>query len=235
MASTRLPGKPLADICGKPMVQWVYERASAAARVNEVIVATPDREIADAVRSFGGRAVMTSPDHRSGTDRLAEAASAFADDEIVLNVQGDEPLVHPEAIEALIDPLLADDPPEISSLMRRIEPVEASDPNLVKVVVDKHGRALYFSRSPIPFIRNDHPNLRVYGHVGLYGYQVRALKDFSRLEPTPLEIAESLEQLRALENGWRIQMIETDFRPLGVDTKKDLDNVRKLIRSVNRS
>ncbi|HOM70769.1 MAG TPA: NTP transferase domain-containing protein, partial [Armatimonadota bacterium] len=134
MASTRLPGKPLVDICGKPMIQRVYERAKSAARVSEVIVATPDKEIIEAVAAFGGKSVLTSPVHRSGTDRLAEAASELRDEDIVLNVQGDEPLLRPEAIDSLINPLLAPSPPEIASLMRRITTEEAQDPNLVKVV-----------------------------------------------------------------------------------------------------
>jgi len=230
MAATRLPGKPLAEICGKPMVQWVYERARSAKRVDEVLVATPDEEIADAVAAFDGRAVMTSPEHRSGTDRVAEAACELLDDEdIVLNVQGDEPLVPPEAIDHLVDPLLEADAPEMTSLMCRVGPDEATSPNLVKVVVDRRGRALYFSRSSIPFLRHEHAGVAIYGHIGLYGYSVKSLRSFSRLDPTPLELAESLEQLRALEHGWRVQMIETDFRPSGVDTEEDLGRVRRLL------
>ncbi|MEN6520940.1 MAG: 3-deoxy-manno-octulosonate cytidylyltransferase [Armatimonadota bacterium] len=229
MASTRLPGKPLADICGKPMIQRVYERAKSAARVSDVLVATPDNEVINTVTSFGGKAVMTSPDHRSGTDRLAEAASVLRDDDIVINVQGDEPLVPPDAIDQLIGPLLKTDAPEMTSLMRPVSRTEATDPNLVKVVADTSGKALYFSRSPIPYVRDEHPALKTYGHIGLYGYSVRALKEFSRLKPTPLEMAESLEQLRALESGWRIQMIETDFSPIGVDTEEDLIKVRMLL------
>ena len=230
MASTRLPGKPLADILGKPMIQRVYERARGAARVSEVIVATPDEEIIDAVADFGGRAVLTSDEHRSGTDRLAEAAQSLDDDDIVLNVQGDEPLIPSEAVESLIGPLLAKGAPEMVSLMRRITRDEAANPNLVKVVVDKSGKALYFSRSPIPYVRTESLNLTIYGHIGLYGYSVASLKAFSKLDPTPLEIAESLEQLRALENGWTIRMIETDFSPVGVDTEEDLINVRMVMR-----
>jgi 3-deoxy-manno-octulosonate cytidylyltransferase (CMP-KDO synthetase) len=229
MASTRLPRKPLADIRGKPMVQWVYERARNAPRVSDVFVATPDQEIADVVALFGGKAILTSPDHPSGTDRLAEAAESLRDEDIVLNVQGDEPLIPPEAIDSLIAPLLRDDTLEMTSLMHEITRDEAENPNLVKVVVDRTGRALYFSRSPIPYVRNGGPGLKTYGHIGLYGYSVRSLRAFSKLQPTPLEQAESLEQLRALENGWRIQMIETDFSPVGVDTEEDLRKVRELL------
>jgi 3-deoxy-manno-octulosonate cytidylyltransferase (CMP-KDO synthetase) len=229
MASTRLPGKPLVDIGGKPMIQHVYERAKSAARVSDVLVATCDQEIVEVVERFGGKAIMTSHEHKSGTDRLAEAASMLRDDDIVLNVQGDEPLIPPQAIDRLVEPLVSYDAPEMVSLMRLISREEAENPNLVKVVVDKAGRALYFSRSPIPYVRDEHSELKMYGHIGLYGYSVRMLREFSRLKPTPLERAESLEQLRALENGWRIQMIETDFSPIGVDTEEDLKNVRMLL------
>jgi 3-deoxy-manno-octulosonate cytidylyltransferase (CMP-KDO synthetase) len=229
MASTRLPRKPLADICGKPMIQHVYERARSASRVSEVIVATPDPEVIGAVESFGGQAVLTSDEHRSGTDRLAEAAQSLNDDDIVLNVQGDEPLIPSEAIDSLVGPMLAPDAPDMVSLMRRITGQAAQDPNLVKVVVDNTGKALYFSRAPIPYYRNETPSLATYGHIGLYGYSVASLRKFSRLDPTPLETAESLEQLRALENGWTIRMIETDFDPIGVDTPEDLERVRGLL------
>ncbi len=229
MASTRLPGKPLIDICGKPMIERVYDRAKRAARVIEVYVATPDKEIADVVTAFGGQVIMTSDTHRSGTDRLAEAAEGFAADDIIINVQGDEPLMPPDAIDDLITPLVARGAPEMASLMRRITPKEAQNPNLVKVVVDRIGMALYFSRTPIPCIRDEQPDLKFYGHIGVYGYTVEYLRKFSQLEPALLERTESLEQLRALENGWRIQMIETGFSPIGVDTEEDLRIVRMLL------
>lgn len=229
MASTRLPRKPLLDICGKPMIQWVYEKAKNAEGISDVFVATPDQEIIDAVEAFGGKAVITSIEHRSGTDRLAEAAETLGDDDVVINVQGDEPLIPSAAISSLVSPLMASDAPEMASLMRKITREEAENPNQVKVVVDCTGNALYFSRSPIPYVRNEEPNLVTYGHVGLYGYSVRALRAFSHLKPTPLEMAESLEQLRALENGWKIRMIETDFHPVGVDTEEDLIRVRELL------
>jgi 3-deoxy-manno-octulosonate cytidylyltransferase (CMP-KDO synthetase) len=231
MASTRLPGKPLADICGRTMIEWVYRRAASARGVDAVMVATPDVEIAEAVLGFGGRAVMTSDEHRSGTDRVAEAAAELEDEDIVVNVQGDEPMITPEAVESLIPPLESSDAPDITSLMRAVTPDEAADPNLVKVVVDLGCRALYFSRSMIPYLRNDVPGLRIWGHVGIYAYTVRALRAFSRLEPTPLETAESLEQLRAVENGWDIRMVETSFKPIGVDTEADLERVRRLFAS----
>jgi len=231
MASTRLPGKPLADICGKPMIEWVYRKSASARGIDDVLVATPDAEIAEAVSAFGGRAVMTSSEHRSGTDRVAEVADDLDDEDIVVNVQGDEPMITPESIESLIPPLENIDAPHITSLMRAISLDEAADPNLVKVVLDRVGNALYFSRSVIPYMRNSVPEIKIWGHVGIYGYTVRVLREFSRLEPTPLENAESLEQLRAIENGWRIRMIETSFKPIGVDTESDLEKVRNLFAS----
>jgi 3-deoxy-manno-octulosonate cytidylyltransferase (CMP-KDO synthetase) len=228
MAATRLPGKPLLDLCGKPIIQWVYERASQAELVDRVLVATPDAEIMRAVEAFGGTAVMTSPDHRSGTDRLAEVAAGI-EDGIVVNVQGDEPLIEPAAIDSLISAFGVRKDLGMASLMRRIRPEEAQDPNLVKVVTDRQGFALYFSRSPIPFVRRRENQPPIYGHIGLYAYTREILLGLSALSPTQLEMAESLEQLRALENGYRILMIETEFAPVGVDTLEDLEAVRKLV------
>jgi 3-deoxy-manno-octulosonate cytidylyltransferase (CMP-KDO synthetase) len=226
MAATRFPGKPLVDICGKPMVQWVYERASRAKSVSRVLVATCDQVIADAVRSFGGEAVMTSDTHRSGTDRLAEAAAGL-DADIIVNVQSDEPLIDPSAIDRAVAPLEKDPFLTMTSLMVRIDSEAAKDPNLVKVVVGLTGDALYFSRSPIPFER--HPGARIYGHVGLYAYAIGFLLHFAVLEPTPLEKAESLEQLRVIEHGYGIRMVEVKDRPLGVDTEDDLARVRAIM------
>lgn len=249
MAATRFPGKPLVDICGKPMVQWVYERASQAERVERVIVATCDQEIVDAVLAFGGEAVMTSDAHRSGTDRLAEAAAGL-DVDIVVNVQGDEPLIDPDSIDRSVEPLVSSPSPPVagacpehgrregrgegalmSSLMVPISPEAAQDPNLVKVVVDLTNHALYFSRSPIPYERNPLLGRAIYGHVGLYAYTKDFLLKYASLEPTPLEKAESLEQLRVLEHGYRIKMVEVADRPMGVDTEEDLERVRRVIRS----
>ncbi len=227
MAATRLPGKPLLDICGKPMIQWVYERAANAQLVDRVIVATPDAQIIEAVESFGGVAVMTSPDHRSGTDRLAEVA-ANLDDRAVVNVQGDEPLIEPDAIDALINGFLSSGA-EMASLMREISHEDAQNPNLVKVVTDLGKYAIYFSRAPIPYVRGNGYAMPIYGHVGLYAYTRDMLTRLANLPPTPLEKAESLEQLRALENGFKIFMVETGFSPAGVDTLEDLERVRSII------
>ncbi len=211
------------------MVQWVYERALKAQGISRVIVATCDREIIEAVEAFGGEAVMTSDQHRSGTDRLAEAA-ADLDVDAIVNVQGDEPLIDPASIEQALRPL-ADDPSEVmTSLMVPIDRESAQDPNLVKVVVSIDGHALYFSRAPIPFPRDGGAGL-YYGHVGLYAYTKQFLLKFASLPATPLEKLESLEQLRVLEHGYRIRMVEVASRPMGVDTPEDLARVRRRVLS----
>lgn len=230
MGATRFPGKPLIDLCGKPMIQWVYERASKARGVSDVMVATCDQEIIDAVTGFGGEAVMTSEAHRSGTDRLAEAA-ADLDADLIVNVQGDEPLIDPLSIEKALEPCALDSRVLMTSLMAPISPDLAKDPNLVKVVVTNDNYALYFSRSPIPYERKPLEDRPIYGHVGLYAYTKDFLLKFSSLEPTPLEKAESLEQLRVLEHGYRIKMVEVADRPLGVDTWGDLERVKLAIEN----
>ena len=229
MGATRFPGKPLIDLCGKPMIQWVYERASKAVGVSRVMVATCDQEIMDAVTGFGGEAVMTSPAHRSGTDRLAEAA-ANLDADVIVNVHGDEPLIDPISIERALEPCALDSGVLMTSLMAPIDRESAKDPNLVKVVVTTDNYALYFSRSPIPYERKPLEGRSIYGHVGLYAYTKDFLLKFASLQPTPLEKAESLEQLRVLEHGYRIKMVEVPDRPLGVDTWADLETVRYIIK-----
>jgi 3-deoxy-manno-octulosonate cytidylyltransferase (CMP-KDO synthetase) len=227
--ATRLPGKPLADIDGRPMIEHVCRRAASARGVDAVVVATDDDRIAVAVRRFGGVAAMTRSAHRTGTDRIAEVAANLPC-EIVLNVQGDEPLIDPSSIEAVIAPLLQDPMLEMSTACVVIsDPSQYHDPNVVKVVKDRAGRALYFSRSPIPFIRIPDPASRipVYKHLGLYGYRRNFLLKFATLAQTPLERAESLEQLRALEHGYRIHTVETQYDSIGVDTSEDLERVRR--------
>jgi 3-deoxy-manno-octulosonate cytidylyltransferase (CMP-KDO synthetase) len=242
--STRLPGKPLSDIHGRPMVQWVYECARRARRVDHVLVATDDRRVADAVARFGGDAVMTSTSHRSGTDRLAEAARG-TDAEIVVNVQGDEPMLDPSLVDAVVEPLLEDAALPMATVslpLRRLE--EMLSPGVVKVVADARGRALYFSRSPIPFVRDGGPpDLRAAAgralaaglarrHLGLYAYRRDALLRFASLPPAPLELAEGLEQLRALHHGLAIQVVacEAESGP-AVDTPADLEAVRAALAS----
>jgi 3-deoxy-manno-octulosonate cytidylyltransferase (CMP-KDO synthetase) len=225
--SSRFPGKPLAEIAGKPMIEHVYRRAASAASVGAVVVATDDMRIFQAVEAFGGIARMTRASHQSGSDRLAEVAEELAC-EIVVNVQGDEPLIEPEMIEQTIAALDGDPGVHMSTLRRRItDHAEYLNPNLVKVVVDRDGNALYFSRSPIPHARG--AATTAYGHVGLYAYRRAFLLAFARLQPTPLELAESLEQLRALEHGFRIRTAETPYESIGVDTPEDLERIRRVM------
>jgi 3-deoxy-manno-octulosonate cytidylyltransferase (CMP-KDO synthetase) len=213
------------------MIEHVYRRASASPAVSRVIVATDDLRIATRVADFGGTVRLTRADHLTGTDRLAEVASSL-DCDIVVNVQGDEPLLDPRAITELVAPF-ADPTVSMSTLYRRItEPTDLSNPNIVKLVIDRAGYALYFSRAAIPHARDPRggwpPLLR---HVGVYAYRRTALLVLATLEPTPLERAESLEQLRALEHGIRIKAVETSYDSIGVDTPEDLERVRLLLRA----
>ena len=216
------------------MVEHVYRRAASARGVDAVVVATDDGRIAAVVRGFGGIAAMTGAAHRTGTDRIAEVAATLSC-EIVLNVQGDEPLIEPEMIEAVIAPLAADPMLEMSTVCVAIaDRSDYANPNVVKVVKDRTGRALYFSRSPIPHFRIPNPESRipVYKHIGLYGYRRTFLLKFAALPQTPLERAESLEQLRALEHGYRIHTVETRYDSIGVDTPEDLERVRRQLLAV---
>lgn len=227
-ASTRLPGKPLADIAGKPLIQRVYERARQARIPAAVIVATDDQRVYDAVTAFGGQAVLTSPDHATGTDRLAEAARSL-DADVIVNVQGDEPLIPPAVIDQLIWTMHLEPALVMATAKCPMEEDEYDDPAAVKVVTDQQGYALYFSRSLLPYPRVRRPDYQVYKHIGIYAYRRDFLLRFAALSPTPLEQAESLEQLRALEHGYRIKVIATDYRPVGVDTPADLERVRKIV------
>ena len=235
--STRLDGKPLLDIGGKPMVQWVYERAKKAKLIRDVMVATDDKRVMSAVERFGGKAVMTSSSHRSGTDRIAEAAGSLNAD-VIVNVQGDEPLIEPEMIDEAIKPLLAESSLLISTLKTRIaNEEELKDPNVVKVVTDREGFAIYFSRLPIPYVRESSEfgvrsselKATYYKHIGLYVYRKDFLLKFAKMKPTPLEDAEKLEQLRVLENGYKIKVVQTKYNSVGVDTQEDLEKVRKIV------
>jgi 3-deoxy-manno-octulosonate cytidylyltransferase (CMP-KDO synthetase) len=229
-ASSRLPGKPLADIDGRPMIEHVYRRAEASSLVSQVIVATDDLRIATRVNDFGGNVRLTKATHQTGTDRLAEVVATL-DCDIVVNVQADEPLIDPRAIDQAVAPLLGDRSLQITTLYKRIvQPSELTNPNIVKVVVDRGGYALYFSRAAIPHLRDPRGGWPpLYRHIGLYGYRRSALLVIAALEPTPLERAESLEQLRALEHGIRIKAVETSYDSIGVDTPEDLDQVRRLM------
>jgi 3-deoxy-manno-octulosonate cytidylyltransferase (CMP-KDO synthetase) len=234
-ASTRFEGKALADIKGKPMVRHVYERTAMAQLVSEVVVATDDERIASVVRAFGGRVVMTSRDHETGTDRLAEVAAGL-DSEIVVNVQGDEPLIEPAMIDEAIRPLVEDPAIVMGTLKSRIRNLhDFLSPNVVKVVTDRNGFALFFSRSPLPNFRDKWNDLKdeafnsgkllCHKHVGLYVYRREFLLQYARMAPSQLELSEKLEQLRVLENGYRIKVVETAYESIGVDTPGDLEKV----------
>jgi 3-deoxy-manno-octulosonate cytidylyltransferase (CMP-KDO synthetase) len=230
-ASSRFPGKVLAQISSKSMLQHVYERASLARYLTATIIATDDERVHEAARSFGARVVMTRADHVSGTDRVAEAASG-EDAELVVNIQGDEPLIDPAAIDAAILPLAHDPEIVMGTLKKAIEdPREITDANVVKVVTDRNGDAIYFSRCPIPYERDQaRPGIH-FKHIGLYVYRRDFLLGFSALPVGPLEQAERLEQLRALENGYRIRVVETECESLGVDTPEDLERVCRLFEA----
>ncbi|MCH8275189.1 MAG: 3-deoxy-manno-octulosonate cytidylyltransferase [Armatimonadetes bacterium] len=226
MASSRCPGKPLLDLCGRPMVQWVFEAASRASVASKVVIATPDREIADAARSFGAEAILTSAGHRTGTDRVAEVARLLKADAF-LNVQGDEPLIPPATVDACAAPLL-DGRAEMASIYDWAAEDDENDPAVVKVVTDSEDRALYFSRSPIPF-RQGADTDRAKKHVGVYAYTGAVLERFVSWEPAPLEKMERLEQLRFLENGVAIQMAHAEAGPVAVDTPEQAERVRQIL------
>lgn len=229
-ASRRFEGKPLASLDGKPLVQHVYERARACPLFGKVVVATDSERIKSAVEGFGGRVAMTSPKHLSGTDRVAEVASADSAD-IVVNVQGDEPFVNPRVLEQVVQPLLDPDGPPMSTLRKRIEaPDMLDDPNVVKVVTNRRGRALYFSRSAVPYLGRDAGGV-AWEHIGIYAYRREFLLQFSRMDPTPLEGVEGLEQLRALESGYSIAVVPTEHHTgVSVDTPADLERAERLLR-----
>ena len=227
--STRLPGKPLVDIAGKPMIEHVYKRACAARSVGVVIIATDDERICDAAETFGGRAQLTSRSHLSGTDRLAEIAANLTAD-LIVNVQGDEPLIDPAAIDSAIEPFRTDSRLQMTTLRKKItDRSELHDPNVTKVVIDRDGYAMYFSRAPIPFTRDGSPDATAWRHIGLYVYRRTTLLRLTSLTPTEMERAEALEQLRAIEHGIRIKTVETRHNSLGVDTPDDLERVRQVM------
>lgn len=231
-ASTRLPGKPLADIAGKPMISRVFDRASKAKLVTGVIAAVDDERVYEAVVSNGGTAMMTRKDHATGTDRLAEVAAAHPEAELIINVQGDEPLIDPEIIDALAAAFDEDKELQMATVKSPMHnKEEMTNPNNVKVVTDKNGYALYFSRSLMPYPRED-TSVTVYKHIGIYAYKREFLLNYAKMEPTPLEKTESLEQLRALENGFRIKVIETEQTFVGVDTAEDLAKVNEIYKNM---
>ncbi|UCH15573.1 MAG: 3-deoxy-manno-octulosonate cytidylyltransferase [Bacteroidales bacterium] len=235
-ASSRFPGKPLVDIGGKPMIRRVYEQASKS--VDNVYVATDDERILQAVNNFRGKAVMTSPDHKSGTDRCAEAVKLIEEKtgkkfKIIINVQGDEPFLQPEQLETIKSCFIKPDT-EIATLVKPVTDAEIIfDENKTKVIVNNKKEAVYFSRSPVPFIKNQPQEKwvdshRFYLHIGLYAYRKETLSSITKLNPSALEIAESLEQLRWIENGYKIKVEFTEHDSLGIDTPEDLANIEKM-------
>lgn len=241
-ASLRFPGKALAEIDGRPMIQHVYERAAQSKLVSRVIVATDDLRIANAVSAIGGEAVMTSTDHETGTDRLAEVAAGL-DSDLIVNVQGDEPLIDPAMIDLALQPFLEEAGLLMGTVKTRIKCLhDFLSPNVVKVVTDNLNNALYFSRSPLPFFRDKWKDLKdesfccgkllCYKHVGMYVYRRDFLLKFAAMPPAFLETSEKLEQLRAIENGVKIRVVETEFDSIGVDTPDDLLKAEELYRKL---
>lgn len=227
--STRFEGKVLADLNGKPMIQWVWEAAKKAKILDEVIIACDDPRIEEAAKSFGANVVLTSKEHLSGTDRMTEVVNPL-EVKVVVNIQADEPLLEPVMIENVARPLLGDASLNMATLMKRIDdPQEIADPNVVKVLADKNGLALYFSRAAIPYQRDKIASAAYYKHIGLYAYTKDFLFIFKNLPESNLERIEKLEQLRVLEAGFRIKVIETKISTLGVDTPLDLERVKKVI------
>lgn len=224
--STRLPGKPVIEVCGKTLIEHVYRRVEQAESVERILVATDDERIAEAVQRFGGKVIMTRIDHQSGTDRLAEAAGDLPASALVVNVQGDEPLIEPEVIDRAVAAARLGNSEIVTLRTKLTDRAAIEDPNRVKVVVNQDGLALYFSRSPIP------SNGTTFLHLGLYVYRAGFLRRFTRLEPTPLEIAERLEQLRALEHGFRIRVVEVESESWGIDTPADLEKFKSYLGKV---
>lgn len=229
--STRLPGKPLIDIQGLPLIERVRRQVLKCKLVNEVLVATDDERILSTIVSFGGSAVLTRSDHPSGTDRLSEVVRRRDDITIAVNVQGDEPCIDPQAIDSAIEPLLNDETIEMATIACPIANDYVDNPNMVKVVIDKNGNALYFSRAAIPFVRDQGKGPARLHHAGLYVYRRNCLLRLSALAPSNLELAESLEQLRALENGISIKVIQTNYRPQEVNVAADIASVEAFLSS----
>lgn len=230
--SSRFEGKPLELIHGKPMIEWTYKRALKS-NLDKVIVATDDERIAKVVIGFGGEVIMTSKNHETGTDRIAEVALKYTDFDVIINIQGDEPLIEGSMINSLMEPFINEKELKMATLKYKLTNIEDIDnTNIVKVITDKNDYALYFSRCPIPFPRN--LNIDVYyKHIGVYGYKRDFVLEYAKMSQTALEKSESLEQLRVLENGYKIKVIETKHKVLGVDTPEDLVKVMNYIKENN--
>ena len=227
--SSRLEGKPLLEACSKPIIQWVWEQCTLCKDIDRVIIATDDDRIFNACKKFNAEVEMTSAEHKSGSDRIAEVASRHPEISYIINVQGDEPLIEPENIELVRKGVVEDESADISTLVREIkEDEEANNPNLVKCVFDLNGYAMYFSRSKIPFERNI-CKAKLYGHLGIYGYKKESLFKMTNLSQTTYEMAESLEQLRALQNGMKIRVSVVKNIPVGIDTIEDFNKFKSMV------
>ena len=227
--SSRLEGKPLLEACGKPIIQWVWEKGLKSKGVDRVIIATDDERIFNACKKFGAEVEMTSTEHKSGSDRIAEVASRHPEIGYIINVQGDEPLIEPDNIELVRKGVVEDDSADISTLVREIKDEnEVNNPNLVKCVFDLNGYAMYFSRSKIPYERNIGKS-KFYGHLGIYGYKKEALFKMTKLPQAPCEMSESLEQLRALQNGMKIKVAVVENVPVGIDTIEDFEKFKAMV------
>ncbi len=227
IASTRLKRKPLLPIQGKPMVQWVYENASRCKALAKVIVATDNEEIFQVIQQAGGTALMTDPDLPNGSERAAAAAEQFPEMDVIINLQGDEPFVKPKMLEQLIAPYLAGETPEMTTLAYPLDMKNKyKEPGFVKVITDLQSNALYFSRSPIPYFRTEMTNVPVYNHIGLYAFRRDFLMAYKQLTPTPLEQAESLEQLRVLEHGYKIRVCLTEEKTLEINTPEEYEQAQ---------
>ena len=226
--SSRLEGKPLIKVENKPIIQWVYEKAQQSKFADMIIVATDDERIYNAVKDFGGVVEMTSVNHKCGSDRIKEVVERHPEISYIVNLQGDEPLIKPESIDDVIRCVKEDDNADISTLIRKITSYEAENPNLVKCVIDNSGYAMYFSRSKIPFERNKDKS-EFFGHLGIYGYKREALIKMTELPQSSYEMSESLEQLRALQNGMKIKTSKVDFIPVGIDTAEDVEKFKEII------
>jgi 3-deoxy-manno-octulosonate cytidylyltransferase (CMP-KDO synthetase) len=231
LKSTRFPEKIIHNIKGKPLIQWVWEKVQKATLLDDIVIATDSKKVLKVAEQFGGKAILTSETHRSGTDRIGEVIQKFPQFDIVINIQGDEPLIQGSLIDAVIEPLLKNEKADMSSAYRKIpkdDKKSLQNPNVVKVILNSENFALYFSRYSIPYERNPYP-LNHFQHIGIYGYKKRVLQKLIALPPAPLEKAESLEQLRALYYGYNIYMIETDLILKGVDTLEDIREVENLL------
>jgi 3-deoxy-manno-octulosonate cytidylyltransferase (CMP-KDO synthetase) len=230
IGSTRMPRKPLLPIQGKPMIQWVYENASRCKILSDVIVATDDKEIAQVITNIGGKVEMTDPDLPTGSDRVAVVAENHPEMDVVINLQGDEPFIKPSMLEQLAAPYLNGEMPEMTTLAYPLNmAIEHNDPGVVKVIVNSQGNALYFSRSPIPYFRQPEKNVPVYHHIGLYAFRRDFLLHYTKLPQTPFEKAEALEQLRALEHGYRIRVCLTESGTLEINTKEEYEKAQHFV------